>query len=259
MTFGELLQRPSRAFSLLRAASLLLALTRCTGTVAPATQPSPPATRTVAVGVTPGDAQIAPGGTVAFAAAVTGTADPTVTWEVAEAAGGTVSASGVYTAPATAGTFHVRAVSHAAPAVQGTAAVTVTAPPPPPPPVTVTVSPSTGAVAACRTLTFSAAVTGTTDGAVAWSVQEGAAGGTVDANGVYTAPSTAGTYHVVATSAASVGATATVPVTVSDSILSVTVSPQSLALAPGETAQLTATVTTTCGTFASVQSVTAPL
>lgn len=33
---------------------------------------------------------------------------------------------------------------------------------------------------------------------VKWSVQEGAQGGTVDISGHYTAPSAAGTYHVVA-------------------------------------------------------------
>ena len=35
-----------------------------------------------------------------------------------------------------------------------------------------------------------------------WSVQEGASGGTIDATGRYTAPTAAGTYHVVATSVA---------------------------------------------------------
>ncbi|MBI3657213.1 MAG: beta-propeller fold lactonase family protein [Acidobacteria bacterium] len=38
--------------------------------------------------------------------------------------------------------------------------------------------------------------------AVTWSVQEGLDGGTIDANGLYTAPSTIGLYHVIATSAA---------------------------------------------------------
>ena len=46
-------------------------------------------------------------------------------------------------------------------------------------------------------------------------MQEGAAGGTIDANGKYTAPNTEGTYHVVATSQAdaTVRATATITVT----------------------------------------------
>jgi hypothetical protein len=128
------------------------------------------------------------------------------------------------------------------------------------PPVTVTVSlsPTSGAVDACAgTLTFTAAVAGATNTAVTWSVREGAAGGTVDAGGHYTAPATAGAYHVVATSAASTTATATV--TVSERVLSMTVSPTSLSLVPGDTGQFTATVTTTCGATITVQPVTAPL
>jgi hypothetical protein len=66
--------------------------------------------------------------------------------------------------------------------------------------VTVLVTPSTTTVAVGRQVVFSAAVSGTADAAVAWSVTEGSAGGSVDASGLYTAPATAGTYHVVARS-----------------------------------------------------------
>jgi streptogramin lyase len=49
---------------------------------------------------------------------------------------------------------------------------------------------------------------------VDWTVQEGAAGGTIDASGLYTAPTAKGVYHVVATSQANpmLSATATVSV-----------------------------------------------
>ena len=50
--------------------------------------------------------------------------------------------------------------------------------------------------------------------AVTWSVQEGAPGGSVTAAGVYTAPGTAGTYHLVATSQADATKSATATVTV---------------------------------------------
>jgi hypothetical protein len=46
--------------------------------------------------------------------------------------------------------------------------------------------------------------------------------------------------------------------TVSDKILSIAVSPATINVAPGGTAQFTATVTTTCGSFASTSTVTAP-
>ena len=101
-------------------------------------------------------------------------------------------------------------------------------------------------------------VTGAADGSVAWSVQEGSTGGSITSAGVYTAPASAGTYHVVATSQAAPGSSATVPVTVADRILGVAVSPSTVSLAPGATAQFTATVTTTCGSYTSTQTVTAP-
>ena len=211
----------------------------------------------VAVDVQPPAAQVAPGDSVEFKAAVTGTIDTSVTWQVVEASGGTVDVNGLYTAPSAAGTFHVRASSRALPTAQSTATVAVVAPPPPP--VTVAISPTSASVLACRTQTFSATVSNSTNGAVTWSVQEGAAGGSVSTAGVYTAPSAAGTYHLVATSVAAPASTATVPVTVTESILSVAVNPQTLTLSPGATGQFTATVTTTCGSFASVRTVTAPL
>lgn len=116
--------------------------------------------------------------------------------------------------------------------------------------VTVTVSPSAAAVDGCMTLQLSAAVTGTASTGVTWSVQEGAAGGTVSNTGLYTAPSTAGTYHAIATSNASSSATGTATVTVQDHILSVALNPSAANLNPSGTAQFAATVTTTCGTFA---------
>src|SRR4051812_13733819 len=71
-----------------------------------------------------------------------------------------------------------------------------------PPPVAVAVSPKTVSVTARATQAFTAQVTGTTNSAVTWAVTEGGAGGTVSTIGVYTAPSSAGTFHVSATSAA---------------------------------------------------------
>jgi hypothetical protein len=54
----------------------------------------------------------------------------------------------------------------------------------------------------------------TSDSDVLWSIQEGVAGGSIDASGNYTAPAASGTFHVVATSAAFFGhdVTATVQV-----------------------------------------------
>jgi WD40 repeat protein len=49
---------------------------------------------------------------------------------------------------------------------------------------------------------------------VTWSVQEGAAGGSISAGGLYTAPTAAGTFHLVATSNANPKLSATAPVAV---------------------------------------------
>ena len=84
----------------------------------------------------------------------------------------------------------------------------------PVPLVAVSITPGSVSLTAGATSQFTATVTGSTNTGVQWSVMEGSTGGTVSSSGLYTAPSTAGTYHVVATSSAdkskSAMATATV-------------------------------------------------
>lgn len=217
------------------------------------------------VTVSPAEVAVPAGGAVAFTATVAGAAtDTSVTWALREPSGcGSVDGAGVYTAPAVGATCHVVATSVVDPAASAEAVASV-APPPSTEPsqptstVAVTVTPSSGAVDGCRSLTFTANVSGTTNRSVTWSVQEGSAGGSITSSGVYTAPPSAGTYHVLATSQASPTTRAAVAVTVSDRILGVAVSPSTVSLAPGATAQFTANVTTTCGSFSSTQTVTAP-
>jgi chitinase len=86
--------------------------------------------RTVAVSVDPQSTYVACGKTATFRALITGTDTKGVVWTVQESGGGTVSSSGVYTAPSTvpAGTtvtYHILATSTADPAKTATAAVTV--------------------------------------------------------------------------------------------------------------------------------------
>jgi hypothetical protein len=204
----------------------------------------------IAVAVSPKTASVTTGGTVPFTATVTGTTagqSTAVTWAVQEAGGGAVSSAGVYTAPVTAGTYHVVATSMADTSKKDTTTVTVTAVPG----IAVAVSPKTASVTTGGTVTFTATVTGTTAGqstAVTWSVQE-AGGGTVDSSGKYAAPATAGTYHVVATSVADTSKkdTATVTVTAPAGIV-VSISPQLAQTAPGGALSFAATVTgTTAG------------
>lgn len=83
----------------------------------------------VKVGVAPPSVALAPGAQQPFSAAVTGAADRSVTWSLPNG-GGTVDASGRFTAGAIAGTFAVRAASVADPSAFAEASVTVTAPQP---------------------------------------------------------------------------------------------------------------------------------
>jgi hypothetical protein len=82
--------------------------------------------------------------------------------------------------------------------------------------VAVTVSPGQATVAPLGERTFTANVVGTADLRVTWAVAEGAAGGSVTANGTYTAPAALGRYHVVVTSVADSSKSAVANVTVAD-------------------------------------------
>jgi hypothetical protein len=71
----------------------------------------------------------------------------------------------------------------------------------PPPAVAVAVSPGSPSVSVGGKQQFTATVTGTSNTAVTWAVEE-SNGGTIDSTGNYTAPMKAGSFHVVATSQA---------------------------------------------------------
>ena len=90
--------------------------------------------------------------------------------------------------------------------------------------VSISIFPGTATVKAGESKTFTATVTGNANKAVDFSVQEGVSAGTITAGGVYTAPTTAGTYHVVATSHVdpTKSATAIVTVTAINFLLTVT-------------------------------------
>ncbi len=152
------------------------------------------------------------GGSVQFTATVTGSSDTAVTWTVVPASGGgTISSTGLYSAPATPGTYGVVATSVADTSASQSTTVTVTSGPA----VSVSITPTAVTVAAGGTQQFTATVAGTSNTQVAWSVEEGTAGGGISSSGLYTAPGTGGgTYHVVATSVADTTKSAVATVTV---------------------------------------------
>ncbi|MDR0498414.1 MAG: hypothetical protein LBH03_01605 [Holophagales bacterium] len=68
--------------------------------------------------------------------------------------------------------------------------------------VAIMIDPKTADLEIGERQTFTASVTGTDNTGVTWSLQESSSGGTLTQSGIYTAPMTAGTYHVIATSSA---------------------------------------------------------
>jgi hypothetical protein len=84
-----------------------------------------PSPSTVLVLVSPTVSLLSAGGTQQFIATVAGTSNTAVTWS---ATGGSISSSGLYTAPATAGIYIVTATSDLDPTKSASAIVTVTAP-----------------------------------------------------------------------------------------------------------------------------------
>jgi hypothetical protein len=213
---------------------------------------SPAGAPVSSVALSPASASPAVNGRVQFTATVQGTTtDHAVTWS---ATIGTVTSTGLYTAPATAGTGVVTATSVADPTRSASAPVTVAAapgsnpspnPPPPNPAVTsVTISPASATSATSGTLPFTASVQGSTSNkSVTWT----ASLGSITSSGLYTAPASAGTATVTAASVAdpTKSASATVKVTTTPPtplVTSVTISPNAASSTTGGTLQFTATV-----------------
>ncbi len=164
--------------------------------------PPPPPTPVITISISPTMALLAVSTTQQFTATVSGTSNTAVTWSVDGVNGGnttvgTISTSGLYTAPATASTHTVTATSVADPTKSASAAVTV---------ISLTISPQSTSVTPFGTRQFTATVEGTSNNGVTWSV-DGVVGGnssvgTISTSGLYTAPATVGSYRVSATSSA---------------------------------------------------------
>ncbi len=185
----------------------------------------------VAVSVAPGAVSLQTGtGTQSFTATVAGTLNTAVTWQVNGATGGnttvgTISTSGLYSAPAVAPsptTVTVTAVSAADTTKSGTAQATITSP------VTVAVAPIAASVLmGTGTQVFTATVTNASNLAVTWQVNGVTGGnatvGTISTSGLYSAPATVpspATVTVGAVSNADGSRSGTAQVTVTSSMSS---------------------------------------
>jgi hypothetical protein len=146
-------------------------------------------TAAVTVSVMPASASVEVSKTQAFSATVSNSSNQGVTWT---ASAGTISSTGLFTAPASVpspATVTVQATTVAQPEVIGTAVVTVT---PPAAAVSVTISPATAMVRINKTQSFTATVQNTSNKTVSWKVN-GIAGGSstlgiISSLGTYKAP-----------------------------------------------------------------------
>jgi hypothetical protein len=130
--------------------------------------------------------------------------DVDVTWTVLEgAAGGSITGAGLYTAPATSGTFIVVAKRRSTGATR-TATVIV-------PPVVISLRRETVTATTGETIPLAqfVDVSGTVNSGLAWAILEAEAGGGITSAGDYSAPGSFGSFHVVATSLANHAVTAT--------------------------------------------------
>jgi hypothetical protein len=185
-TVTNLRMRLKKAIISLAALSSLLVFTGCkTGT----------AGKVVSVSVDPTGVNLVINTTQQFNATVFDTFNTAVTWTVAGGgANGTISASGLYTAPVTVPTpaqVVIIATSLKDTSKTGTATVTITTKSVPSN-VTVVVSPSTASVATYSTQLFTATVAGSTNTNVTWFVngQQGGSRtvGFISSSGFYVAP-----------------------------------------------------------------------
>jgi hypothetical protein len=168
-----------------------------------------PASGVTSVTVSPAKASSVTGGTLSFSAAIQGTVSNTrVSWK---ASLGTVTATGIYTAPGKAGTDTVTATSAADSTQSSSAGITVTAATANPLVTSIMIAPTTAQVTTNGTFQFASTVQGTaTDKSVRWT----ASLGTINSTGAYTAPAKAGNDTVTAISNADSTKTAAASVSV---------------------------------------------
>jgi hypothetical protein len=168
------------------------------------------------VQVSPGTVSLGEGGKQQFTATVSNISNTAVTWSISPAAG-SISASGLYTAPANITSNQTVTVT-ATSVADGTASDSATVqlvPPQAPAPIKVSISVPSSSVTAGGKLQFTASVTGTTNTGVNWSLSPST--GTISTTGLYTAPASVAspvTINVTARSVANSTASATVQISV---------------------------------------------
>jgi uncharacterized protein (DUF1800 family) len=190
---------------------------------------SNPAPSALTVSVT-GAAAVTLGSTAQYAATVTGSSNPAVSWSVNQTAGGnaqlgTISAAGLYAAPAsmpTSSTITIAAISAANSSISGVIQVALKAASSPVSGATTVTVTGPATVNLGTTGQYSAAIAGTSNQSVTWSINNVSGGnstiGTISTTGLYTPPAAIPTTNTIVITATSV-ATPTVFGTLNASIV----------------------------------------
>lgn len=190
-----------------------------------------------AISVAPATATLYASQTQQFTPALSGL-PAGVTWSISPAGVGSVSASGLYTAPSlilSSQIVTVTATSVVDPTKSASAAVTLS-------PVAVNVTPPTASLFDSQTQQFAATVTNNNNTAVTWTISPNGVG-SISSTGLYTAPSSvpaAQTVTVTATSVADNTKSGTASVTLNLPVFpAITLQPQNLAVMAGQPASFT--------------------
>jgi RHS repeat-associated protein len=200
----------------------------------------------ISITVAPPAVTLYAGQTQQFAATVSNSGNPGVSWSITPAGSGTIDGSGLYTAPSSISaqqTVTVTATSQADSSKTASATVTLSLP------VVVSMGPANATLYANQTQQFVASVSNATNQAVVWSIAP-AGVGAISAAGIYTAPSSIATQQTVtilATSQANPAASASATVTLVPPI-AVSLTPQTATLYANQHQGFSATVINTPNT-----------
>jgi hypothetical protein len=212
----------------------------------------------VTVAISPATATVQVGQSKQFTAVVSGSRDLALKWLVngtlaGNSTVGTISSSGLYTAPAAAplSSVTVTAQSVFRSTISGSATVSITQPTA----ISVSISPTSASVQVGQSKQFTATVSGTSNTATNWLVNGTLGGdsavGTISSSGLYTAPAAPPSSAVTVTARSVVQSTISASATVSitqPTAISVSISPTSASVQVGQSQQFTAGVSGTANT-----------
>ena len=226
--------------------TMLMVMVGCHSTPSATTTPA-------AVAITMGSApsSVTVGQTYQFSATVSNAANTAVTWSAGGVAGGnstvgTISSSGLYTAPAmmpSPASVSITATSQADSTKSVSASVSIN--------ISLTLNMTSASLQVTATQQFTPTILGTSDTDITWTVNGVAGGnatvGTISSAGLYSAPpypTSPNTVTVTATSVAESSMSASCTVTLAAPPITVSVNPTALDLQVGHSVQFSDVVTT---------------